>query len=185
MTPCAADAKLHGTVASPDSSSTEANQAILAQRLRAEAEKAAKRADAIKQQVRLAKTILKRTRQLAKASKKAAKQARKKAKAAEAALHIRIRKSPASRVTASGSKGSVKRSKSKAEGKSPTAQAPTAQAPKPKAGKHSTRRIAAAASPRQPAGTAAEAARSVIERLEGAPQSRSALREDVDQEPGK
>lgn len=158
-------------MASPVSSSTEASQAVLAQRLRAEADEAAKRADAIKQQVRLAKTILKRTRQLAKASKKVAKQARKKAKAAQAALQIRIRKSPVSRVTALSSRASVKRSKSR---------------PKGKPSKQSSRRIATTATPRQAAGSAAEAARSVIERLEGVPpQSRSTLREDVDQEPGK
>jgi len=153
-------------VANPHSSSTEANQAALVQRLRSDAQDAAKRADAIKQQVRLAKTILKRTRQLAKASKKAAKQARKKAKAAQEALQVRIRKSPSSRL-------------SKPKRKPKAARAT-------KASKPSTNSSRRTATPRRAAGSAAEAARSVIERLEGMlPRPPSALRQDVDQEPGK
>jgi hypothetical protein len=176
-------------VASSPSATNEANQAAVAQRLRVEAEQAAKRADAVKQQVRLAKTILKRTRQLAKASKKAAKQARKKAEAAQAALRVRIRKSPASRVTAPRpAKGTVKSSKanksSKARPKKPKASNPskpsrrTAVAPPPKP--------AAESAPEKPPRSAAEAAQSVIERLAGAlPVLKSTLRDHADQESGK
>jgi hypothetical protein len=53
--------------------------------LESDAEKAAARADAAKQQVRAAKAALKLARKLFKTEKKAAKQARKKAKAALAA----------------------------------------------------------------------------------------------------
>ena len=53
--------------------------------LESDAEKAAARVDAAKQQVRAAKVALKRARKLFKTEKKAAKQAKKKAKAALAA----------------------------------------------------------------------------------------------------
>ena len=200
VTGCVTNAKLSGhplierrlSVASSPSPTNEANQAAVAQRLRVEAEQAAKRADAVKQQVRLAKTILKRTRQLAKASKKAAKQARKKAKAAQAALRVRIRKSPASRVTAPRpAKGSVKSSRSKPEAK-PTK--PKAKKPKASHPSKPSRRGAVAPPPKPTAESApeklprsaAEAAQSVIQRLAGAlPGLKSTLRDHADQEPGK
>jgi hypothetical protein len=175
-------------------SENRANRAAAAQALSLEADKAATQAETAKQAVRAAKAVLKRTRKLAKASKKIAKQARKKAKAALAELHARSRKTPVPKKPAVGDKqapagGKVpakmteKAAKPAARRAAPSKSSPPGTSPVGKAaseaaGKRSRTRKRAGTrklSDVTPPQSAAQAAQSVIDRLdEAAPAAETA-----------
>jgi hypothetical protein len=132
-------------------SENRANRAAAAQKLSLEADKAAAQADAAKQAVRAAKATLKRTRKLAKASKKIAKQARKRAKAAVAELH-------------GGTGNAASRAKPAAAGK----KAPAAERTSAKIRGNRRRPAVRQGSDANAERSAAQAAQSVIDRLDGA-----------------
>lgn len=144
--------------------------------LKSDAEKGAARADAAKQQVRAAKTALKRARKLFKAAKKSAKQARKKLEAAVASA--RTPKQPARQASGKTpvSGGTPRRPKRAAA----PAVKPKAPKVKPKAPKKAAvsrppgRAPKRRARKRGPAArdhmrSASEVAKTVIERLRSPP----------------
>jgi hypothetical protein len=141
-------------------SENRANRAAAAQKLSLEADKAAAQADAAKQAVRVAKATLKRTRKLAKASKKIAKQARKRAKAAVAELHDRIGNaaSPAKPLAAGKKAPAAEKTSAKLLGSR----------------KRPTVRQRSDANPER---SAAQAAQSVIDRLDSAAPAAPAITE--------
>lgn len=133
--------------------------------LKSDAEKGAARAEAAKQQVRAAKAALKRARKLFKAAKKSAKQARKKLEAAAAATTRRPRKSSRRQPVRAG-KAAVKapavKARNKALGKAP------GKAPKKAPVSRRARKVRAPAAADH-LRSASDVAKSVIERLRGAP----------------
>jgi hypothetical protein len=134
-------------------------------RLKADAAKAAARASAAKGEVRSAKAQLKQARKLFKVEKKAAKQARKKVDAARAVAQVRTPKGASPAKPAGDRKSPAIRK--------PTA-APSVKPVSPKSGPKKAKPRAASkprAAKSQPdtLRSAAEVAKSVIERLHSAP----------------
>ena len=134
---------------------TPANAAT--RRLSARAAKAAARAKQAKEQVRAAKAQLKKARKLAKAAKKAAKQARKNVEAAadRAAAATNAEAAAAAKPAGTKAAGTLRRPKSTKSAKPAVRPKTGADRPRPAAPKRAPK-------PRQ---SAAQAARSVIDRL--------------------
>lgn len=131
--------------------------------LKSEAEKAAARADAAKVQTRAAKAALKQARKLFKAEKKAAKQARKKLQTALA----KMTRSPRARAP-------KPTRTAKPAGKTPAAKTPGAKPAAVKARTRVSRKPRRAAKLRGASSTehlrsAADVAKTVIERLQSPP----------------